>query len=78
MTHHTLLGRTEDELLWFQRRSFLRGHRSRAFLFGDPGVVLGQPPEHSIAPPDWGANRIDNHRFSSHLVYGSTVRRGAR
>lgn len=25
MTHHILLGRTEDELLWFRRRSFLRG-----------------------------------------------------
>ena len=25
MTHHILLDRTEDELLWFRRRSFLRG-----------------------------------------------------
>ncbi|MDQ6881117.1 MAG: iron dicitrate transport regulator FecR [Pseudomonadota bacterium] len=25
MTKHTLIGRTEDEVLWFQRRSFLQG-----------------------------------------------------
>jgi hypothetical protein len=24
MTQHTLQGRTEDEVLWFQRRSFLQ------------------------------------------------------
>ena len=24
MTHHTLEGRTEQEVLWFQRRSFLQ------------------------------------------------------
>ena len=24
MSHHTLQGRTEDEVLWFQRRSFLQ------------------------------------------------------
>lgn len=34
MTHHTLQGRTESEVLWFRRRSFLQGAAAFTALGG--------------------------------------------
>jgi hypothetical protein len=42
MTQHTLLGRTEQEILWFQRRSFLRAAAAWTAMGGYAGAIAQQ------------------------------------
>jgi hypothetical protein len=42
MSHHTLLGRSDDELLWFRRRSFLQAAAAWTALGGYAGAQAQQ------------------------------------
>ena len=48
MTQHTLQNRSDDEILWFQRRSFLQAAASWSAL---GGINTAWPARSPFAPP---------------------------
>lgn len=75
MTQHSLLGRKEDEVLWFQRRSFLQG--AAAFTaMGGFGAALAQARSNIVELR--GDALINGQRLSSDqtIQTGDTLQTG--
>jgi hypothetical protein len=71
MTQHTLSGRTEDEILWFQRRSFLQAAAAWTSM-GGFGAAMAQQRGNIVSLR--GDAMVNNER----LVAGAQVQTGDR
>jgi hypothetical protein len=71
MTQHTLSGRTEDEILWFQRRSFLQAAAAWTSM-GGFGAAMAQQRGNIVSLR--GDAMVNNDR----LVQGAQVQTGDR